>query len=132
MSDVISVDQLSETIGKELDNYNKVVINGVKAEAKKSIDKLVKKTKETAPKKSGKYRRAISSKKEWENPVGAGYLWYVKAPHYRLSHLLEYGHATRRIRNGKARTEGTGFIKKASDPIIEDYVKAVEEVIKNG
>ena len=132
MSDVISVDQLSETIGKELDNYNKTVIDGVKAEAKKSMDKLVKKTKETAPKKSGKYRRAISSRKEWENPLAVEYQWYVKAPHYRLSHLLEYGHATRRIRNGKARTEGTGFIKKASDPIIEDYVKAVEEVIKNG
>lgn len=127
-NDVISVDQLSETINKELDNYNKVVIKGTKDEAKKHMAKLVKETKNTAPKKTGKYKRAITSRKEWENPLGVEYIWYVKAPHYRLSHLLEYGHATR---NG-GRTKAFHFIKNASDPIIESYIKAVERVIENG
>lgn len=127
-NDVISVDQLSETINKELDNYNKVVIKGTKDEAKKHMAKLVKQTKATAPQRTGGYVKHITSKVEWESSLGAGYLWYVKAPDYRLSHLLENGHATR---NG-GRTKAFHFIKNASDPIIESYIKAVERVIENG
>lgn len=128
MSEVVSVDELSEAIGGLLDDYNREVINATKVEAKKHMDTLVKETKNTAPKKTGKYKRAITSKKEWENHLGVEYVWYVKAPHYRLSHLLEYGHAKR---NG-GRTKAFHFIKNATDPIVDSYVKAVEEVIKNG
>lgn len=128
MSEVVNVDELSEAIGGLLDNYNREVINATKFEAKKHMDTLVKETKNTAPKKTGKYKRAITSRKEWENPLGVEYVWYVKAPHYRLSHLLEYGHAKR---NG-GRTKAFHFIQNATDPIVDSYVKAVEEVIKNG
>lgn len=128
MNNYITPDELSETICSELNNYNRAVIKGAKDEAKKHMDQLVKETKKTAPKRSGDYKKSITSKKEWENSLGAGYIWYVKSPHYRLSHLLENGHATR---NG-GRTHATHFIKNASDPIIESYIKSVEEVIRNG
>lgn len=128
MSEIVSADELSEAIGGLLDNYNREVIEATKVEAKKHMDTLVKETKNTAPKKTGKYKRAITSRKEWENPLGVEYTWYVKAPHYRLSHLLEYGHAKR---NG-GRTKAFHFIKNATDPAVDSYVKAVEEAIKNG
>lgn len=128
MSEIVSADELSEAIGGLLDDYNREVIEATKAEAKKHMGKLVKETKNTAPKKTGKYKRAITSRKEWENPLGVEYIWYVKAPHYRLSHLLEYGHAKR---NG-GRTKAFHFIKNATDSVVDSYVKAVEEVIKNG
>lgn len=128
MSEVVSADELSEAIGGLLDDYNREVIEATKVEAKKHMTKLVKETKNTAPKKTGKYKRAITSRKEWENPLGVEYIWYVKAPHYRLSHLLEYGHAKR---NG-GRTKAFHFIKNATDPVVDSYVKAVEEAIKNG
>ena len=130
MSRVINCSELSDAITKELETYNKDVIAGVKKEAKTSMDKLVRDTKATAPRgRTRKYYRSITSKKEWENSLGAGYIWYVKAPRYRLSHLLEYGHAKR---NHRGRTKAFGFIKRASDPIINSYVKNVEEILKNG
>lgn len=94
------------------------------------MDQLVKDTKATAPVGTRKkhYRDSIKGKKTDENDRSVTYTWYVDGPDYRLSHLLENGHA---LRNG-GRVEGTHFIKNASDPILEQYIKAVEEVITNG
>ena len=130
MSKTISIDQLNETISKELTLYSRNVIDGMKKEAKNSMSQLVKDTKATAPVGHRKkhYRDSIKSKKTSENDRSVSYTWYVDGPDYRLSHLLEDGHA---LRNG-GRVEGTHFIQKATDPIIEQYIKAVEEVIKNG
>lgn len=126
----VSVGQLSEAISKELTIYGRNVIDGVKKQAKKSMDQLVKDTKATAPvgKRKKHYRDSIKSRKVSENDRSVSYLWYVEGSDYRLSHLLENGHA---LRNG-GRVEGTHFIKNASDPILLQYIQAVEEVIKNG
>lgn len=126
----VSVGQLTEAISKELTLYSERVITGVKKEAKKSMDQLVKDTKATAPVGNRKkhYRDSIKSKKVAENDRSVSYMWYVDGADYRLSHLLENGHASR---NG-GRVAGTHFIKNASDPILLQYIQAVEEVIKNG
>lgn len=130
MSKSISVDQLGEAINKELTLYNNNVIDGIKKQAKESMAQLVKDTKATAPVGNRKkhYKDSIKSRKESETDRSVTYQWYVNGPDYRLSHLLENGHA---LRDG-GRVEGTHFIKKASDPILEQYLQAVEEVIKNG
>jgi hypothetical protein len=130
LSKSIGINQLADAITDELTLYGQKIIDGVKQEAKKSMTELVKKTKATAPvgNRSKHYRDSISSRKESENNRSISYLWYVKGSDYRLSHLLENGHATR---NG-GRTKGTHFIRNASDPILEAYIKKVEEVIKNG
>lgn len=126
----IALDQLTDAISRELTLYSENVINGVKKEAKKSMDQLVETTKATAPvgNRVKHYKDSIKSKKTRESDRSVEYTWYVDGPDYRLSHLLENGHATR---NG-GRVEGTHFIKNASDPILEQYVQAVEEIIKNG
>lgn len=130
MSKTIGVDQLGEAIAKELTIYSDNVIEGIKNEAKSHVKQLVKDTKATAPvgHRAKHYRDSITSKKTAETDRSIEYTWYVKGSDYRLSHLLEKGHA---LRDG-GRTTGTHFIQNASDPILEDYIKAVEEVIKNG
>lgn len=131
---VIKPEGLSEALDGLLKEYNKSVADTVKKESKSSMRKLVKETKATAPvghRRSRHYKNSITSKTVYENSQGASYAWYVKGSDYRLSHLLEYGHATRNG-GGQGHVEGTGFIKKASDPILESYVKKVEEVLKRG
>lgn len=127
---LIDSSKLSETLKKELENYNRTIVDATKIEAKKAMDQLVRQTKATAPTghRHKHYKNSITSKKEWESELGAGYIWYVKGSDYRLSHLLEFGHATK---NG-GRTRAFHFIQKASDPIIQSYITAIEEAIRNG
>ena len=54
------------------------------------------------------------------------YIWYVKAPDHRLTHLLVHGHATR---NG-GRTKANPFLKNALDDVLPEYERAVEEAVK--
>ena len=121
---------LADAIERELTIYAQEVTEIIKKEAKSHMSQLVKETKKTAPvgNRQKHYKDNIDSKKTSENDRGASYIWYVKGSDYRLSHLLENGHA---LRDG-GRTEGTHFIQKASDPIIADYVAKVEEAIRNG
>lgn len=130
MSTTVGLEQLSEAIQKELTLYNRNVVDGIKKHAKKSMSQLVKQTRATAPvgKRKRHYKDNIASKKLSENDRGVSYVWYVRGSDYRLSHLLEHGHA---LKNG-GRTKATHFIENASEPIIKDYIKQVEEVIKNG
>lgn len=130
MSRAIDITQLGEAIEKELTIYGENVIDGVKKLAKSSVSRLVKDTKATAPvgHRAKHYRDSITSKKLSEDNRSVNYVWYVKGSDYRLSHLLENGHANR----DGGRTPGTHFIRNASDPILEAYIRAVEEVIKNG
>ena len=121
---------LSEAINRELTLYSREVTETLKNEAKIHMDQLVKETKRTAPvgNRQKHYRDNISSQRTKDDTFGASYTWYVKGSDYRLSHLLENGHA---LRNGD-RVEGTHFIEKASEPILADFEKKVEEAIRNG
>lgn len=125
---VVKVEGLADEIVNNLRIYGEVVQEGIRSEGEKSIKKLVKTTKATAPvgNRQKHYRDSIKSK-AYHSTRQSTYIWYVDGPDYRLSHLLENGHA---LRNG-GRVEGTHFIQKATEPILEEYLKAVEEVIKN-
>lgn len=125
-----SIGGLAEEIQRELTIYSQSVTEAIKKEAKESIQELVKQTRSTAPvgKRKKHYKSNITSRKIAENSRMVSYIWYVKEPDYRLSHLLENGHA---LRNG-GRTQGTHFIRNASEPILERYIEKVEEAIRNG
>ena len=130
---VIGIEKLSSEIERELTIYSSEVAKSVKKITKKYADELVKKTKETAPdglRKSNKYKNSIQCKLQEESLNGVKYIWYVnsKNSNYRLTHLLVHGHAKR---NG-GRTRENHFLRNAVESMEKDYVKAIEEVIKNG
>lgn len=126
----INVDQLNEAINAELKSYNETIVKGVKKYTVKAMKELVNTTKATAPvgNRSKHYKDSITSKTLEENSNGVTKVWYVKGSDYRLSHLLNNGHA---LRDG-GRYPGTNFIGNAVDTIVPKYVKEIEEVIKNG
>ena len=130
MSTTVGVDELGDAIARELGLYGESVIEGIKGEAKRYMSQLVKTTKATAPvgNRQKHYRDSIKSKKTMETDRAVEYTWYVEGSDYRLSHLLEKGHAKR----GGGYVEGSHFIQKATDPIIEEYLEMVEDIIKNG
>lgn len=125
----IKPDGIAKAIQKELTIYGEEVEEKLRAITRESLTKLVRETRATAPKQSGAYAKSIAGdfKGLARGRRTIKGVWYVKAPHYRLTHLLVHGHATR---NG-GRTGSDPFLKDACDKVLPEYAKKVEEAIKN-
>ncbi|MCC8068990.1 MAG: hypothetical protein LIO71_04485 [Ruminococcus sp.] len=122
----ISIDNLDTTIMSQLNTYNNEITKSIKKQTKLSMKELVSITKDTAPvgKRTKHYKDSITSKKVLENNQKIVYRWYVKGSDYRLSHLINNGHA---LRNG-GRYNGTQFIDKAYNQTLDNYSKSIEEI----
>lgn len=119
-----------------LELYNKDVQEGIIKVTEDSMRALVKKTRATAPtgRRSGQFKKNITAdyqelrrvKKLRGRTIRA--TWYVKAPDYRLTHLIVHGHATK----DGGRTRANPFLQNALDVVLPEYEKGIEEVLKNG
>lgn len=129
MSRRVSIEGLAGAISGELRLYADDVREKVDAAAAKAAEDLVRETKATAPRgdrRSKKYANSIASK-TIQTPTGARHIWHVKAPNYRLTHLLVKGHAT--VNGG--RTQANPFLQNALDHILPEFERAVEEAVRN-
>lgn len=130
MKKKIKPEALTRSIQDELKLYSGNVMRGVLEESERAMDKLVEQTKENAPvgKRRKHYRNQIKSRLLKNTVFSVIYQWYVKGSDYRLSHLLNDGHA---LRNG-GRYSGTQFITNAYNQVAKEYEQAVEKRIENG
>lgn len=129
MANTIKPGEFGAAIHQELTMYSKRVKDGVDEAGLDSIKKLVKLTKATAPVGArGSFKRRITYKETTDALGSKKYIWGVKAPDYRLTHLLAHGHATK---DGE-HTKADPFLANALDQVMPEYERRVEEVIKNG
>ena len=124
----VSVDQLAAEIAKGLADYSQDVVEKVNASSEAVGKAAVKRLKQTSPKRYGKYAKSWTMKTEPEVGQPHKRIVHVKAPHYRLAHLLEYGHA----KVGGGRVEGRPHIGPAEEEVIREFTREVEEAIRNG
>ena len=124
----IKIDQLAAEIAKGLAEYSQDVVEKVNVSSDKVGKAAVKQLKQTSPKRYGKYAKSWTMKTEPEVGQPHKRIVHVKAPHYRLTHLLEHGHA----KVGGGRVEGKPHIRPAEEQVIKDFVQEVEEAIKRG
>lgn len=129
---LLESETLTNAILDMLTDYKKDVADKVFRVGKTAIKELERKSIDTAPigrRPAGDhFRESITSKSERDMLGNSTHTWYVKAPNYRLTHLLVHGHATR---NG-GRTKANPFLKNATEEVLKQYVKDVERAIKNG
>ena len=121
---LVSIDELNAAITGILNEYNAEVVSDLKSTTNQAMKELVQISKDTAPvgKRSKHYRDSITSKTLSENDRGITQLWYVKGSDYRLTHLLNNGHA---LRDG-GRYPGTNFLGKAVDSVVEQYLQKID------
>ena len=126
MATSIKPEALGKAITEQLTLYHEDIIEKVNAAGEKAVKELVNQPKKTAPKRSGNFRKAITSV-EKENPATGDkeFTWGAKAPHHRLTHLLVNGHAKQ---NG-GRVPGDPFLENALAQVMPEYEKDVEEAI---
>lgn len=129
---LLESEELTDAIFDMLTDYKKEVADKVFRVGKKAIKELERKTIDTAPigrRASGDhFRESITSKSEKDMLGNSTHTWYVKAPNYRLTHLLVHGHAKR---NG-GKTRANPFLKNATKEVCDQYIKDVERAIRNG
>lgn len=128
MAKNVKLEDLGAAIQEELTVYHGNIIEALDAAGEKAVKALAKKTKATAPKDRGEFRKAISSKRLKKTNRGSKFAWYVKAPYYRLIHLLVHGHAKR----DGGRTKADPFLKNALEQVLPEYEKDVKEALQNG
>ena len=124
----ISIDQLAKEIAQGLADYSQEVVEKVNVSSEKVGKAAVKRLKETSPKDKGKYAKSWTMKTEPEVGQPDLRIIHAKAPHYRLTHLLEHGHA----KVGGGRVEGKPHIRPAEEMVIQEFMSEVEEAIKRG
>lgn len=128
MSNSIKPEALAGAIQKELEIYSAGVTERVNAAGDAAIKKLRKLTKASAPVASGSFKKNISVKAETNPATGMkSFIWYVKKPDHRLTHLLVHGHATKT----GGRTKADPFLKNALDTVLPEYEESVEEALKS-
>ncbi|MCW6681314.1 HK97 gp10 family phage protein [Aerococcaceae bacterium NML160702] len=90
----IAIDELTKIVMDELNHYSK----HTSEEMKQLVGEVAKSVKNdiqaNAPRKSGKYSKSWSVKKENENSNRLQVVVHSKN-RYQLTHLLEFGHAKR-------------------------------------
>lgn len=126
-NNTVSIERLGAAISTIVEGYSVEVKERVDQAGEKSIKKLVKLTKASAPEESGRFKRNIT----WTakaNPLGVKeYVWHVKAPDHRLTHLLVHGHAN----VDGSRTAGNPFLQEALEEVLPEYLEDVEEALSN-
>ena len=124
----IRIEQLGAEIGNMVADYSVEVKKRADQAGEKAVKKLVKLTKASAPVDTGSFKKNIT----WDakpNALGVKeFVWHVKAPDYRLTHLLVHGHAT--VNGG--RVTGNPFLQEALDTVLPEYLEDIEEAIENG
>lgn len=128
----IEPDLFALTLNNVLEEFHEEVLTGVSKETDQAMKRLVKRSKNDAPKRelkgraAGTYAKHIASKVSYSSSTGYSKLWYVKAPEYPLTHLLNNGHA---LHQG-GRVEGSYFLSRAAEDEAKAYELAVRQVIE--
>lgn len=114
---------ISKMIAKSLEEYTTEVVKGIDEDAERVAEETVKELQASSPRRkggSGDYAKSWAKKR---NEKGK---WVVyNKDHYRLTHLLEKGHAKR---NG-GRVAPQVHIKPVEEKVIADFEEAVEKRI---
>lgn len=124
----VSIDNLVAEIAKGLAEYSQDVVEKVNVCSERVGKTAVKQLKQTSPKRYGDYAKSWTMKTEPEVGQPHKRIVHVKAPHYRLTHLLEHGHA----KAGGGRVEGKPHIRPAEEMVIQEFTREVEEAIRRG
>ena len=124
----INIDQLSNEVLKDIKLFEQATVAIVQDAVDRSAKMTVAELNTTSPKRTGAYAKSWASKKD--NKLTGIYkgsrVVYARAPEYRLTHLLEFGHASK---NG-GRVRGKEHLAPAQETAIKNLKLYIEEGIK--
>lgn len=122
---MVKVDDFAKAVYKALEDYQEDVTDKVKAEVKAVAKEAVKELKLKSPKDTGAYAESWKQSKRRESADSLRLVVHNK-DHYRLTHLLERGHAKR---NGD-RVDGKPHIAPVEEKVIKQLLDKTKVVLQ--
>lgn len=125
---VTEVNRLRDEIVTTLNTWSKTVTDGVEKAAEVTVKEMVAETKQRPHGKysQGGYVKSIAMQTGMSTITRRSKVWYVKKPHYTLTHLLNNGHATLH-----GRYVGDRHVTVAAEKAEAKFEDRVKEVIRN-
>lgn len=121
----ININQIADEINKIFAGYGDEIVQAVNESAEEVAKACAQNLRQTSPKDSGKYAKNWKAKRQ-SGSGGKGQVWVVyNEKHYRLTHLLEYGHA----KKGGGRVRAIPHIAPAREEAEEMFVQKALEAI---
>lgn len=114
-----------KTVKWMLDHYSAAAAEATFKVVPEVAKEAAKKLKQTSPKRQGKYARSWKVKQE-KGRLKVMATVYADKPEYRLTHLLEYGHAKR----GGGRVQGIEHIAPVEEWANNEAVDRIIEEIR--
>lgn len=118
---------VSQEIEDILQDYSGKVVEKLNEVVDEQAKETVKELKTTSPKRKGKYARGWTVKKTKDISGGVNAVVHNKR-YYRLTHLLENGHA---LRGGTKRARAYPHIAQVEEKTKTEFVKKVREKIES-
>ena len=122
----VTIDKLADAVNEQLEEYNQLAADTVKAAVTKAGNSVKNEIRDTAPVKTGRYAKSWRTKKTKETSTSLEVTVYSPS-RYMLAHLLEHGHAKR----GGGRVSGRAHIAPAEQAGIEQLERDIERSIKS-
>lgn len=126
MAKNIQANELANTVTEWLTQYNEEVTEAAKEAVDELAQGVMNEIKNHITWQDKKYSNSFALKTSFEDKRNKRNTWYVKSPHYRLTHLLEFGHATR---NG-GRTKAYPHVKYGDQYLYDNYERVLKEKIE--
>lgn len=126
----VTADNFAEVINGLLEEYadeaEEIIDLTVQSVAKEAQKKLRSSQTGSFKNRTGKYRKSWKVEIEKQN-LDIKAIVYAAKPHYRLTHLLEYGHVLRRGGRTIGEVEEREHIAGVNEWTQDELVKALEE-----
>lgn len=127
----VGVEGLSEAVEDILSIYSYNVTEEVKAATDQTAEETTRRLHEVSPKRTGRYAESWTWKNAYNSSLERRDTVYAAAPHYRLIHLLEFGHVIRNQKNGPTygRVPAYPHVMPTVEYATQIYTQLVKEAI---